>query len=577
MNLNRVFITLGAFLIASCSHDRGVKETVSTKEVLLYERSSPQAVILSEPINEVCEDSFRSDYKSTSCIGRCYLPEKGLFGEPNCSGRSVFDIDKFIRSFPQKVRKDKNPIRLEEKSYAYSSTESFNRKFSEKNDFSTSMKENIKLFEVGTSSSFEKAFDQEQSYTANSVYGIQSIYVPKYKYWLETSSGGNDMLLADGYFTSAFLRELYNTPLKELFASNSKDYSDWVIVGYQTGGRVDFLYKATSKNNMSSEEREQALKAAMNASCKLKSFGGSLDASISLSQKESETINSTFSEAYFSNKFIGGKIEASGYSAPSEIKTLSVNLSSWIQSLENEENQVFMNLLSGEWGIYPLYKFIREKNLRNRIKDRQFGNYQKPKFEIAWGALTGTINLATVPKKPYPIYVSLITRFGDNILLRPINQKDERYWSAQTGKEFVTKANQIAETLSQSMDIDIVRVDRISHPRSLDDFKSKNLFRKGEVLPLEPFISNSYVNKVEAYDLLHQKLNAVRCYHPTYGHPGKSKVQYLLFTGISGEKYALCIYAPYIISTYGLDKIYNAARVVDYNMVDFDEYTVIAL
>lgn len=91
-------------------------------------------------------------------------------------------------------------------------------------------------------------------------------------------------------------------------------------------------------------------------------------------------------------KTFGGSPLYQAAVGPRNLNTLSVDLSAWLNSLNDKSTNTLIDITSGlkeeECGLYPMSDFVLEKNFRYRMDDTTLGLLESltdvvdPRFEI---------------------------------------------------------------------------------------------------------------------------------------------------------------------------------------------------
>ncbi|WP_418312746.1 hypothetical protein, partial [Porphyromonas sp.] len=242
------------------------------------------------------------------------------------------------------------------------------------------------------------------------------------------------------------------------------------------------------------------------------------------------------------------------------IKDFSVDFSPWFASLKGPEDFTITRTEQ----FKPLSEYIFEENFRQRIETQDFNrNFREPKIYIT----NGYSNVTPILGGSKELYVTLKTRYGDDILLRPIHADDEKWWSVESKEELDAKARELAGVLKDRYNLEIVSY--YQPPiRRIDS---------GEIIPLT-FNPESIRGLKPHYDLIQipfygmNEMKMTKCYHKGY------KMDFLLYDGGKGRRYAFAIYDKSFIGTYGLEKIYQRAPLVDFpEEYIIDNYVVVGL
>lgn len=113
-------------------------------------------------------------------------------------------------------------------------------------------------------------------------------------------------------------------------------------------------------------------------------------------------------------KTIGGNSSFAAFSVPQEVKGADINLSSWLNSLDDKETHSVVEI--GDNGLIPLSDLIPEANIRRQTQTYYkdgvtiYKKLQEPEIILRLNIIR--------PAEKIVVGTFLKTRFGDNILLR---------------------------------------------------------------------------------------------------------------------------------------------------------------
>lgn len=595
---------LGAFLLllslVACTSEQGPKKnTEDPRGELIYARSQEAPIILCKTPKE---NSLRSaiPYSVDQYIGFTYNPEHGIIGDQECFKRQIFDIDRFEKENPRGV--EILSMKDTKADYnVFASGESLIKNIVDKYTSTHKVGFDILFFKIGYEKTFSRIFHKHVEYQKNQVRGVLNVLCQDARYTLDRSPR-LDNVLRHKYLSDSFLDNLYNRPFDQLF-SRGGSYSPSVITRYIAGGKADVLFEGTSKKNVESTSLEEDLRETIEASIHVSASDIELSPKTETETKssylrnqdddrddhrdEDEPGNSSssnqseetknFNTLKVSYRTIGGGY-AMAFSAPMKYDNLKVDLTPWVNSLNDKSTHVLIDIPDG--GFTPISEFIQEENFRKRIKYEAYNtSFREPYIEIRFG-----INkypwLHTIQKQPkfpckspQPLDLILHTRHGDEISLRPIHENDKSFWQAQYEDEYNRKVKEIADYAHKYYNLDIRKT-----------FFSKMFEAPGEMSPLKQMRSTGGDElKVISIPTISIKMFGLkegqlkRCKHPYYYDEAKGLfMQYLYF--VEGNKrYAFAIYEPYILDTYGLRKLFENAKEEALSIHDLRHFRIIGL
>lgn len=597
---------LGAFLLllslVACTSEQGPKkDTEDPRGELIYARSQEAPIILCKTPKE---NSLRSaiPYSVDQYIGFTYNPEHGIIGDQECFKRQIFDIDRFEKENPRGV--EILSMKDTKADYnVFASGESLIKNIVDKYTSTHKVGFDILFFKIGYEKTFSRIFHKHVEYQKNQVRGVLNVLCQDARYTLDRSPIlDND--LQHKYLSKSFLDNLYNRPFDKLFSTDGI-YSPSVITRYIAGGKADVLFEGVTKKSIESTSLEEDLRETIEASIHVsasdlklspKSETGTKSSYLrnqdddrddprdeeepgnsSSSNQSGETKNlDTLKVSY---RTIGGGY-AMAFSAPMKYGNLKVDLTPWVNSLNDKSTHVLIDIPDG--GFTPISEFIQEENFRKRIKYEAYNTgFSEPYIEIRLGdngEIFRTTYYETTPSFPYkspqPLYLILHTRHGDEISLRPIHENDKSFWQAQYEDEYNRKVKEIADYAHKYYNLDIRKTFYSNISNIFEDF--------GEISPMKQMRSIGG-NKLKVVPTISIKMFGLkegqlkRCKHPYYYDEAKGLfMQYLYF--VEGNKrYAFAIYEPYILDTYGLRKLFENAKEEALSIHDLRHFRIIGL
>lgn len=599
---------LGAFLLllslVACTSEQGPKKnTEDPRGELIYARSQEAPIILCKTPKE---NSLRSaiPYSVDQYIGFTYNPEHGIIGDQECFKRQIFDIDRFEKENPRGV--EILSMKDTKADYnVFASSESLIKNIVDKYTSTHKVGFDIVFFKIGYEKTFSRIFHKHVEYQKNQVRGVLNVLCQDARYTLDRSPR-LDNVLRHKYLSKSFLDSLYNRPFDKLFSTDGI-YSPSVITRYIAGGKADVLFEGTSKKNVESTSLEEDLRETIEASIHVSasdielspkpetetksSYSRNQDDDRDDHRDEDEPGNSSssnqsgetknFNTLKVSYRTIGGG-HAMAFSAPMKYGNLKVDLTPWVNSLNDKSTHVLIDIPDG--GFTPISEFIQEENFRKRIEYKAYNtSFSEPYIEIRLGDNDGIFQSFYEPtpsfpyKSPQPLDLILHTRHGDEISLRPIHENDKSFWQAQYEDEYNRKVKEIADYAHRYYNLDIRKT----------YYKSAMLSERVKLASKAKFPHTGELgDKIQKFCLpttVHIALFGLkegqlkRCKHPYYYDEAKGLfMQYLYF--VEGNKrYAFAIYEPYILDTYGLRKLFENAKEEALSIHDLRHFRIIGL
>ena len=555
------------FLLVSLGCTReDLKETFNPQneeaivETTLYPRRTDAPVVLFLPSKE--EGTLRvgdTDLEPYMFFAKSYAPEESILNSVECFRRPVFDVSRLVQDDPEVL--SLTPIRrMEARYFSFTNTSSYENHIKE--NFTKTMKSNVgilRLFSMGTKKTISESFKKDYTESNTNVYSIASISYDYGRYWF-SSDALTQREIRWNYLNKRFLNDLYGSPLVETFGSK---YGVLIADQFLVGANAQVLFYGSSKNARSQSSQESEMDRVIRAGLNIPLDEDTLD--VNFRNKASFNWRENTVEAYgFSSIDVvyrtnGGKA-LSAFAYPKSIDNFSVDFSPWFASLKGPEDFTITRTEQ----FKPLSEYVIEENFKQRINKRYFNSKMRvPFIGISNGHYRRDFAFVTTPTK---LYVTLLTRYGDEILLRPIHSDDDSWWTVHSESEFNNKATQLASILKDCYNLQIVK-----------SYRKQNVSDKREHLPrinnFKPYPEDYCALKniiIPFYGMNEMKMT--KCYHHGYN------MEFLLYDGGKGRQYAFAIYDKSFIGTYGLEKIYQRAPLVDFPAeYIIDNYVVVGL
>lgn len=279
---------------------------------------------------------------------------------------------------------------------------------------------NVGLFKIGREKKMTELFKSSSSFGMNCVYGELNIEIKGNQYEL-LSTTDKRKIYARECLNQAFLTDLYRGTIGNLIDS----YGPFVLRSYITGGKATAFYAGKSVTGSESETREKGLTKDINASFSWKAGSNSASGNLSFGKNNGSSSTSQYEtqETEICIQTYGGNPALQVIIAPTKLENLSIDLTPWLNSLNNGQTYKIIDITSGfkdeECGLYPMSDFVLEKNFRFRMDDTTNGflealdEVQDPKFEIV-KVLARTTNTG---ENLYEVAAVMTTRQGDKIVL----------------------------------------------------------------------------------------------------------------------------------------------------------------
>lgn len=536
------------------------QEESSIVKTTLYPRRTDAPIVLTLPSIE--DESLRATDEALEpylFFAKSYAPEVAISNSLDCFRKPIFDVERLLKKDSEVLAF--TPLRRMEASYfSFTNTKSYEKHLKESNSNTTGLSINILgLFTIGTEKTISNSFNEDYTESNTNVYGIASINYDYGRYWF-SSDAFTRREIRWNYLNKRFLNDLYGSPLAKNFGSR---YGSLIADQLLVGANAEAIFYGTSKYARAQESQEKALNEVIHAGIKIPlkddTIGANAQDSTGFSWSKKILDETDFSRINIVARTNGNGLQVP-FSYPKSIKDFSVDFSPWFASLKGPEDFTITRTEQ----FKPLSEYIFEENFRQRIETQDFNrNFREPKIYIT----NGYSNVTPILGGSKELYVTLKTRYGDDILLRPIHADDEKWWSVESKEELDAKARELAGVLKDRYNLEIVSY--YQPPiRRIDS---------GEIIPLT-FNPESIRGLKPHYDLIQipfygmNEMKMTKCYHKGY------KMDFLLYDGGKGRRYAFAIYDKSFIGTYGLEKIYQRAPLVDFpEEYIIDNYVVVGL
>lgn len=549
--------------LLSCATEPTQRESFSSEgytQTVLYPRRTDAPIILTLPIKK--GGSLRSTTDSQALhtyLARTYDPTAGILNSMECYKRPIFDIEALISYRPTAV--DFLPLKRFDARYAsFSSKQSYEkyleRKFSNEVGFNVGIPE---VFSIGYKHTMSKAFSEDYKESSSLVYGIATLRYDYGRYWRSTDKFTKRKIKWN-YLSKTFLDNLYGNSLQNTFENA---YGVLMPIQIVTGAKAEGVFKGVGRRRVRGYQTvtEDNMSATISVGISYPKGDADISAkdSIGFSWKTENKWKDYFGSVMIATRTLGGS-PAKPFNSAQSIDGFSIDFAPWLSTLRDPQDYTVTDVEQFE----SIADYVMEENFRQHIKLGVFrGALQEPKIVISnW------LELSLPRETSKKLYLALQTRHGDEILLRPIHSDDEGWWTVKDEADFDAKANQLASIIKNRYNLEVVKtyyygVNGGGHGGTIG-MLSSNVDDILHILrSLKPI-------EIPLYGMDEMKMT--KCHHKGYN------MEFLLYDGGRGKRYAFAIYDKSFIGTYGLEKIYNSASSVklpdEYIM---DDYIIIGL
>ena len=549
--------------LLSCATEPTQRESFSSEgytQTVLYPRRTDAPIILTLPIKK--GGSLRSTTDSQALhtyLARTYDPTAGILNSMECYKRPIFDIEALISYRPTAV--DFLPLKRFDARYAsFSSKQSYEkyleRKFSNEVGFNVGIPE---VFSIGYKHTMSKAFSEDYKESSSLVYGIATLRYDYGRYWRSTDKFTKRKIKWN-YLSKTFLDNLYGNSLQNTFENA---YGVLMPIQIVTGAKAEGVFKGVGRHRGRGYQTvtEDEMSATISVGISYPKGNADISAkdSIGFSWKTENKWKDYFGSVMIATRTLGGG-PAKPFNSAQSIDGFSIDFAPWLSTLRDPQDYTVTDVEQFE----SIADYVMEENFRQHIKLGVFrGALQEPKIVISnW------LELSLPRETSKKLYLALQTRHGDEILLRPIHSDDEGWWTVKDEADFDAKANQLASIIKNRYNLEVVKtyyygVNGGGHGGTIGMLSSN-------VDDILHILRSLKTIKIPLYGMDEMKMT--KCHHKGYN------MEFLLYDGGRGKRYAFAIYDKSFIGTYGLEKIYNSASSVklpdEYIM---DDYIIIGL
>ncbi len=344
-------------------------------------------------------------------LGKSYKAGNGIIGDFNNVVFPIIDLDKVRETGANRIMahslKQQN-----EKICTYSDFYKFADSASVVRTISSGFRLNLMLFTIGRKNTTTEIFKTAYTSSEQSVYGELNIIVRDRQFRLESTSSSR-RLYARQCLTNEFKDALYCSTIGDII----NQYGPYVLIGYDTGGKAMALYAGKSKTGASYHLHERDLRDTIDASFEWeKDNDVSASLKFKLNNGSVSTNQSSLKDVLVQVRTYGGDNINNAVVGPVEIDKLSVDLTSWLKSLSDEDKHTIIDI--ADEGLMPISAFVLEKNFQNRFDDTT-EDYLEPlyRFNEPYIEVVRVYARSSNGQRLYEIAPVLNTRQGDKIVL----------------------------------------------------------------------------------------------------------------------------------------------------------------
>lgn len=426
--MNLMIGTIVVLLICGCSNEEfdflSTEEHTQKQEIILQTRSSSMPCLKKMPFKATKNRKSRSINSDGELIGNSdvilgysYSVGNSFQGSMENVKFPVLDLAK-IKAKYQTAVTSKQLNQFSQTSFSHAGMSRYESKSQVSKIVKSDIGLNLGLFKIGRERKLTELFKSDFSLGSDGVCGELNLEVISGQFELLATS---DKLkeYARECLTSTFLTDLYRGSIGSILDS----YGHFVIRGYYTGGKAMALYAGKSDSATNVDSMEKKLDNDMKVSFSWKSDSASGNLTFGHTNGSSLIQKYQLENTQIYIKTFGGNLNSQVSVGPTDLKNLSVDLSSWLNSLNDKQTNTLIDFTSGDndymYGLIPLSSFVLEKNFRYRIYDTSSGLLESytdvlfPRFEI----VKVLAKVTPEGENLYEVAAVLNTRQGDKIVL----------------------------------------------------------------------------------------------------------------------------------------------------------------
>lgn len=548
-NILFIVILFGILFSISCSKDELENKNIyqqPPQKVFTETRSTQNIQLWSDetPVRPMMADNALLDE-----LGAGYdITKTYPLVSPQNITHMVIDVDKLYAEDRSRITVKKQYTSQSDYSSFITSAEYTESK---NHTFNFGMNVNAKFLKVlnfSVDASLNKIFKHSNTDINRTIYSEIELGITTKDLTLNT---GNSTDLAEKYASKSFKFDAYNITPEKLIAT----YGGHVLTDYTLGGRAFAITKAETRNHESSENKSKKMSAAVKVTFKTILNKSKVGFNTNVFDSTAINIKENFSSFDMAISTYGGN---PGYGITDffnieDPQAFNVDLKNWGLSVVDDRFAQIHSINKN--GLTPIYEFIREDNLRKRVK-----NY------LEYGT-NKTFNEPRIDRFVMNdmVFTVLYTRLGNAVLFDTqdfIRQEDDgshiisaRPWWLRNSYPFTCRPFYSREDNSDGISINYYLEG--DYPQEYCGTVSSNIF------------DNPEIGAKTDYDFRNIDTNS---FHLCKIENDNTGMEYLTFKK-GNRLYALGIYKDFIKTLYAID-IRNLSIKT---LKDLTGYTVIAL
>ena len=382
--------------------------------IVIFERNShlPKARVKSKiQFNTRAGATNRGNTDALLGYGYKLLNGTYIMGDLRNITFPIIDLES-IRSYDQSYINGNRLNTTQTKIFAYDTYDRYQYNSSVSKKVSSGFSLNVKIFSIGRKKTTTETFKTVIDNLNEATFGELSLDFVSDHFSLQHSDGARK-LFSRQFLSKSFVRNLYGSTIQ----STLDNYGDFVVTDYLTGGKAYAIYAGHNSQNKETHGKEKGMEKTINASLTYKGATASGELGFTSSNQNTTTNEFKNKDTYIYIKTFGGDRNASEAEVKARtMENLNINLSPWLYSLKNEENNTIIDVSDNS--LYPLSDFVLEKNFKQRFDDTtngilpSFYNFVTPYIVIE----RVMVRSNSAYEALYDVVPVLITRQGDRII-----------------------------------------------------------------------------------------------------------------------------------------------------------------
>lgn len=436
-----------SYIFYSCSNDvHNDNPSDQPEEIIVFQERDPSLPdIKTSPIvlDTAAQSRAANSYIGDSRLGYSYAVGNSILGNQENVIAKVVDID-IVRELDPEYLVSPNPLNhYASNSFTYCDYDTYESYVNNTKKIDKGFSVNLVLFKIGRKKTTDETFTSNITGAANAVFGELSMEYQNSQYSL-LALDGDRRFYARECLSKTFKQNLYSSTIGSIITN----YGEFVLTGYITGGKAFALYAGVGKDDTTSESRRDGLNKDIGLSFSWKKVSASGNANFGSLNGDTTSINYNTNELYTKLFVWGGNPNGIGFENAKNLKTISINLDNWVNTLSDENTHGIIDI--AENGLYSISDFVIEHNFKERMRRTISGvlphnpQFMTPRIDI--GRIF--VKYSSTGEALYDVAPVLITKQGDRIILRTQNKStltDAELMGNASATVFTQKASEIYE------------------------------------------------------------------------------------------------------------------------------------